>query len=116
MFRPKVQQRLTQLNHHDRQSWEKTLYSYQCKLGSSHLSVQVAMGQILGKRTPPATETPITTPITNPFNQYAYGANDTLITDYPLAKVGTDTSSPPTFFICCAESMSRMTPAQCRSA
>lgn len=48
------------------------------------------MGQLsFGHRSPPATETPIASPITNPFNQYAYGANDTLITDYPLAKVGT---------------------------
>ena len=52
------------------------------------ICVQVAVAQLpFGKRSPPATETPITTPITNPFNQYAYGANDTLLTDYPLAKV-----------------------------
>ncbi len=57
--------------------------------------MQVAVAQLpFGKRSPPATETPITTPITNPFNQYAYGANDTLLTDYPLAKVSTCRSPP----------------------
>ena len=60
------------------------------------------MGQLpFGHRSPPATESPVTTPITNPFNQYAYGANDTLLTDYPLAKVGICRSTETKIYYCC---------------